>query len=68
MFDENMNADIYEDIINYYLFPFVASYHPFDATLHQDNDTKHNALTCRRALDRLGIEWVCKINSLIKPF
>ena len=56
-----MNSDIYQDIIDYYLLPFIASNHPFDCKLHQDNDTKHNSLKCRRALERLGIKWVSLI-------
>ena len=54
-----MNAEVYKDIINSAMFPFVAStYKNNNINLHQDNDPKHKSNLCLTALEELHIDWV----------
>lgn len=64
VFKDNMNADIYKEIIYKYLIPFTAAKFKFVCNLHQDNDSKHKAHKCEMVLNNFNINWVKdKINS-----
>ena len=53
-----MDAQIYRDIISFYLFPFMGEKYDFMCTLHQDNDPKHTSKLIKANLNRNGIKWV----------
>jgi hypothetical protein len=58
MFKENMNSELYKDILYQYLVPFAAHHYDFNCYVHQDNDKKHTAKMCANVLEEYGIEWV----------
>jgi hypothetical protein len=58
MFTCNLDQHLYKDIINEYLFPFVAEKYNYKVTLHQDNDPKHNSKLCKETLVNNNIKWV----------
>ena len=57
-FKHNMDSKTYYEIINDYIFNFMAINFNFSGNLHQDNDSKHSSLLCRTALEDLNINWV----------
>ena len=58
MFQENMDAELYMQIISSFLLPFAAVKYDFNCILHQDNDSKHSSLKCRELLLQNRIIWV----------
>jgi hypothetical protein len=60
LFDENMNAKMYNEILSDFLLPFVAVNYDLDFVLHQDNDPKHKSLECQSFLEKNSIKWVKK--------
>lgn len=58
VFNCNMDSELYKQIIEDYMFSFIASKYNYTAVIHQDNDTKHSSLICRDALNNLGLIWV----------
>ena len=55
-----MDSYFYENIIYNNLLPYVAEYIGDGDKLHQDNDTKHSSLLCKRALENIRVDWVRK--------
>lgn len=58
MFKQNMNSDLYEEIIHEFLVPYAAEHFKLNCFLHQDNDTKHSSGICVSALEECNIKWV----------
>ncbi|CAF1083718.1 unnamed protein product [Brachionus calyciflorus] len=58
VFKENMDSQMYTEILGDFLFPFGARMYDFHFNLHQDNDPKHNSLLCRNFLDLNGVSWI----------
>ena len=55
-----MNAEIYREILGFYLIPFMAAEYEFHCILHQDGDPKHTSALCSNYLINNGINWVKK--------
>lgn len=60
LFEQNMDSYFYENIIYDNLLPYVAEFIGEGAKLHQDNDTKHSSLLCKRGLENIRVDWVRK--------
>jgi transposase len=54
----NLDANLYSQIINDHLNPFVADNFNDGAILHQDNDPKHSSKIRMNALEDARITWV----------
>ena len=59
MFQENMNSEIYMEILSDFLLPFMAAHFNItEGVLHQDNDPKHTSRLCKDFLVNSGISWI----------
>jgi hypothetical protein len=58
VFEQNMDASLYRDILVFDFFPFMAAKFDFDCILHQDNDGKHTSKLCKSILNDNNIKWV----------
>ncbi|CAF0953586.1 unnamed protein product [Brachionus calyciflorus] len=58
LFKQNMDSELYREILADYLIPFGALKFNSSFILHQDNDPKHNSKICRDFLKKNGINWV----------
>ena len=58
VFEQNMDAALYRDILVFDFFPFMAAKYNFDCVLHQDNDGKHASKLCKAVLTENNINWV----------
>ena len=65
VFEQNMDSNLYHEILVFDFFPFMAAHFDFDCVLHQDNDAKHGSKLCRDILKNNQIKWVCIIYILI---
>lgn len=65
MFKDNMDAELYSEILCNNLIPDIATVFNriSDVIIHQDNDPKHSSRICKRVLKDNGIFWVSKHNS-----
>ena len=61
-----MNSNIYTDILNSALLPFIARNNYKKFNIHQDNDPKHKANICKNTLTNLSLNWVKLFFFLIK--
>jgi hypothetical protein len=57
IFKENMDSEVYAEILYRYLIPFTSS-SDISFNLHQDNDTKHSSKLCTEILKKFNIPWV----------
>jgi transposase len=58
VFEENMDALLYREIMADYLLPFMAQKYNMDCYLHQDNDPKHTSKICKKFIIENGIKWI----------
>lgn len=58
MFTQNMDSDLYKEIIMSYFIPFVAAKFNFCCKIHQDNARTHTSYKCESALYNFNIDWV----------
>ncbi len=58
VFTENMDAEMYDQIIKKCIFPFSARKYHYNCYLHQDNDAKHTSKLCSRTIKQLKIKWI----------
>ena len=60
MFQENLNAEGYAQILYDHLIPYVASKftNNSDVIIHQDNDPKHSSIICKKVLKDNKLYWV----------
>ena len=63
MFKENMDAELYSEILQEYFFAFIAENYNCDVVLHQDNDPKHTSRMCTKVLTENNIKWVYFLKS-----
>lgn len=66
MFTQNMDALLYNEIIETFFVPFTAANYGFYSFVHQDNDSKHKSNLCRNTLDNYNLIWVYKKQKNIK--
>ena len=60
VFKENLDSQMYKQIIEEILAPFKAENYCLHMQLHQDNDRKHTSALCKEALELFGINWLKK--------
>ena len=60
IFKENMDSQIYKQVILEFFVPFIAANYDFSCKLHQDNDSKHTSAICSQALIDKNINWVIR--------
>ena len=65
-FENNMNKEMYCEILCDYLLPFAYSRYGNNWFLHQDNDPKHTSAFCRFFIQSQNILWVKKFKQ--SPF
>ena len=58
VFKENLDSQMYKQIIEEIFAPFKAENYCLHMQLHQDNDRKHSSALCKEALELFGINWV----------
>jgi hypothetical protein len=58
LFTNNMNKEMYLEILNDQLIPFAEGRYGSDWVLHQDNDPKHTSQLCRNFLHDEKVLWV----------
>ena len=63
-----MDANIYTDILNATLLPFVCENDNKKFKIHQDNDPEHKSNLAKNALNNLGLNWVSLHFFLITTF
>ena len=62
MFTNNMDSNIYLEIMLDKLVPFIYGKYPDSfVILHQDNDPKHSSNICKKFLRDNDIKWVLKL-------
>lgn len=65
LFTQNMDSQLYAEIIHGYIFPFAGEKFNFQMNLHQDNDSKHSSKLCSNVLKELKLNWVYLIIVLV---
>ena len=57
MFNQIMNAEVYVDILDDFLVPFISAKFPDGHCFLQDNDLKHTSQLAKAYLKDQGINW-----------
>jgi len=57
IFEGIMDANLYTDILNQFLVPFVQTVYPHGHKFMQDNDPKHTSRHSKRFFEEKGINW-----------
>jgi hypothetical protein len=65
VFTENMDSEMYAEIIRSVIFPFSIEKYGSQMSLHQDNDPKHSSRLCVKTMDAYKINWVSKNKNIL---